>query len=322
MSGRALLLALLVVACGGSPAGDHEGAGADPAAAERAQPAAFAAPPPASEADALPAPPPPLDVHGKGTILGEGSSAYSRSRVRQRGSQRSLVFVRDNGSELVQTTIDLRAPDRLALPYAEAQAAALLLVPQPRRVLIIGLGGGTLARFFHRHFHDVEIDAVEIDGEVVRLAGEWFGVVPGPRLRIFTADAIAWIGGADRSYDLIYVDAFLEPSAEGTDNAGVPRGLRQRAILEAIAARLAPDGVVAFNLHFRSGYREHVEAIAEVLPSLMMIKVKGSTQRHVLARREVAPLGAEELGARAAILDADGRFGVDFAARVGEMSAL
>ena len=53
-----------------------------------------------------------------------------------------------------------------------------------------------------------------------------------------------------------------------------------------------------------------------------MIKVKGSTQRHVLARREGAPLGAEELGARAAILDADGRFGVDFAALVGEMSAL
>ena len=85
----------------------------------------------------------------------------------------------------------------------------------------------------------------------------------------------------------------------------------------------APGGVAVFNLHFRSGYAEHAAAIAEVFPRRYMIKVEGSSQRHILALADDGPgPSTEALAERAGILDADGRFGVDFAALVGEMAIL
>jgi spermidine synthase len=170
---------------------------------------------------------------------------------------------------------------------------------------------------------DVAIDAVEIDPVVVRMAREWFGIVAGPRLRVHTVDALDFIDRDEGRYDLIYVDAFLEPNAAGVDNIGIPDGLRQRAILDKLRARLTAGGVAVFNLHFRSGYAEHAAAIAEVFPRRYMIKVKGSSQRHILAVANDGPAPSmEALAERAALLDADGRFGVDFTALVGEMSVL
>ncbi len=195
--------------------------------------------------------------------------------------------------------------------------------PAPLRVLVLGLGGGTLPRFFHRHLGEVEIDAVEIDAAVVQMAAKWFGVEPGPRMRIYTEDAIAFIERNHQKYDLIYVDTFLEPNAEGADNIGIPLGLRKRAILEGLQRGLSPAGVVLFNLHFRSGYAEQAAAIAEVFPRRYMVKVADSTQRHIVGLGESVPtLSGEELARRAALLDEDGRFGVDFGALVGQMSAL
>ncbi len=282
----------------------------------------FAPPPPSQAKDALPSPRPPA-LTRELTVLEEARSDFSHVQVVQQGRRRSLVFLRERGGELVQTTIEVHHADRLSLAYAQAQAAALLLVPRPQRVLILGLGGGTLPRFFHRMIPGVEIDAVEIDPVVVRLAAHWFGIEAGPRLRVFTEDAIAFIAAAKGRYDLIYVDAFLEPNTAGVDNSGIPLALRKRAILEDLRAHLNAGGAAVFNLHFRSGYAEQAAAIAEVFGRRYIVKVKGSTQRHIIAFAESSPpLGAEELAKRAAILDRDGRFGVDFAALVAQISAL
>ncbi|MEZ4380423.1 MAG: fused MFS/spermidine synthase [Nannocystaceae bacterium] len=316
-----LSLLFVAAACGPRGDGDATRARGDGEAVAPA-PRPFAAPPPSAAADALPAPKPPA-LTREATILEAGASDYSKVQVKQLGRRRSLVFLRDGGGELVQTTIEVHQADQLVLPYARAQASALLLQPSPGRVLVLGLGGGTLPRFFHRMIPDAAIDAVEIDPLVVRMAKEWFGVAGGPRLRIYTADALAFIAGDGDRYDLIYVDAFLEPNAAGVDNIGIPDGLRERAILEQLRGRLEPGGVAVFNLHFRSGYAEHAAAIAAVFPRRYMIKVEGSSQRHILAVADDGPLPSlEALAERAAILDGDGRFGLDFAALVGEMTIL
>lgn len=279
-------------------------------------------PPPTDERSALPAPQPPA-LTRELTILEASSSDFSDIEVHQLRRRRSLVFLRDDRSELVQTAIDVNEADRLILPYAQAQAAGLLFAPDPSRVLVLGLGGGTLPRFFHRTIGEVEIDAVEIDPRVVQMASKWFGIQAGPRMRVYTEDAIAFIERNSQRYDLIYVDTFLEPNADGADNSGIPLALRKRAILEGLRAGLSPAGAVLFNLHFRSGYAEQAAAIAEVFPRRYMVKVAGSTQRHIIGIADSVPeLSVEELAERAAILDKDGRFGVDFSALVGKMSAL
>lgn len=283
---------------------------------ERAAPAVAAEP---AEVDGpLPAPAPPRRVRGK-KLLAEVASPYSQVRVRQEGSRRSLGFLRERGDEFVQTIVDLADPDLPAHPYIEAMAAPFLVVDDPRRLLMIGLGGGTLVRFIHSRAPQATIHAVEIDPEVVRLAAEWFGVVPGPRLRVITADGVRFIAEEGEAYDVIWLDAFLDPGAPGTDNAGVPDELRGLGFLQRLRARLRPGGVAAFNIHYLSGYREHVEAIAAVFPRVLVARTRGSNELIVLALERDAEVTKAALQARAAALDASGRWGIAFAALAGSI---
>jgi len=337
-AGSFIVAVLMLLACGPERGSRAEGRPAepiaDPPAAPLSEPAPsptpFAAPPATDARASLPAPIPPALTRER-TLLEEARSDFSHVQIQQLGRRRSMIFRREDGSELTQTTIEVNHADSLALPYAKAQAAALLLVPHPRRVLVLGLGGGTLPRFFRRMIPDVTIDAVEIDPVVVELAARWFGIEAGPRMEVFTEDAIAFIDRSsptsrrahDRSYDLIYVDAFLEPNAEGADNSGIPLALRKQTILEGLRSRLAPAGAAVFNLHFRSGYAEQAAAIAAVFPRRYKVGIDSSTQRHIIALAGDPPaLDAAQLASRAAVLDADGRFGVDFGALVGKVESL
>ncbi|MFY0531814.1 spermidine synthase [Nannocystis pusilla] len=99
--------------------------------------------------------------------------------MQQTGTKRTLGFIRKRGDEFVQTIVDLTDPDVPAHSYVETMTAPFMVVDDPRRLLVVGLGGGTMIRYLHSRVPAAQIDAVEIDPEVVRLAGEWFGVVPG-----------------------------------------------------------------------------------------------------------------------------------------------
>mgnify|MGYP002784621564 FL=1 len=300
------LAPLLLLALGSCP-GDQARDVPPPAAADLPLPA------PAPADLPLPAPAPPKSVQGS-QVLTEVTSPLSKIRVRQQRTRRSLAFVRKRGDELVQSLVDLEDPDTPTLAYTRAMAAAaLLLVDDPRQLLLVGLGGGTLVRFAHARLPRAELDVVELDPEVVRLAAAWFGVVPGPRLRIHTGDGARYLETTDRTYDIIWLDAFLEPGPT-TDNAGVPAELRQQELLRTLRARLRPGGVAAFNIHFLSGYREHVDAIAAAFPRVYMLTSRDSNERIVLALERDQPLDLDALPARAAALDAAGTWGIPFAA--------
>ncbi|WAS99295.1 spermidine synthase [Nannocystis punicea] len=276
------------------------------------EPPPASAPVAAAPADLpLPAPAPPARVRGR-KVLAEATSQYSKIRVAQNGTKRTLGFIRKRGDEFVQTIVDLTDPDVPAHPYAETMAAPFMVVDDPKRLLIVGLGGGTLVRYFHSRVPAARIDVVEIDPEVVRLAGEWFGVVPGPRLQLITDDAVRFIAGEGESYDIIWLDAFLDPGAPGTDNAGVPEELRGLGFLRRVKARLGPGGVAAFNIHHLTGYDAHVNAIAEVFPQVQVVRRRDSNEYIVLALTREEPLSPEALRSRAAALDALGTWGISF----------
>lgn len=296
----AALLSLWTCSCG-QPAP----AAPTPAIAPAPVQAPPPSPPPAAS-DALPAPPPPAKVRGV-KQLAEATSPFSTIRVRQEGTRRSLVFVRERGDDFVQTILDLADPDTPTLAYAWAMTVPLAAIPAPRRLLMIGLGGGTLVRLFLARVPAAELDVVEIDPEVVRLAAEWFGVVPGPRLRVHTDDGVRFIAASRDTYDIIWLDAFLDPGRADTDIAGVPEELRGRALLEAVRARLAPDGLAAFNIHHIFGYHEHIDAIAAVFPRVYLVSPPDANERTVLAFNRDAPLSLPAVRERAAALDPDGR---------------
>ncbi|MBO0900630.1 fused MFS/spermidine synthase [Cellulomonas sp. zg-ZUI222] len=108
--------------------------------------------------------------------------------------------------------VDLDDPGLLDFEYMQ-QAAAVVEVVAERRpdltVLHLGAGGCALARALaHRHPEARQL-AVELDGDVARLAREWFALPRAPRLRLRTGEARAELTGlADATYDVVARDVF------------------------------------------------------------------------------------------------------------------
>lgn len=237
----------------------------------------------------------------RGRIVHEVRSPYSLIRVRDDGARRALYFVRDGGVEVLETAVDLRAPERLQVAYTRTMLVTLLYRAEPTGCLIVGLGGGAMVRFLNHFFPEVGVDAVEIDAEVVRVAREYFGIMAGPRTRIHTEDGARFLARDGDRYDVVLVDAFLEPG-EGTDASGVPLRLKTDAFLHRVRDRLSVGGVAAFNLHAGPGTARDLDAMRAAFGRADVFDVPGTG--NVVA---VAPAGAvpadSALRARARALD-------------------
>lgn len=246
-------------------------------------------------------------LHGK--VIHEARSDFALIRVRERGTLRSLLFVEADGDELLQSRIDLQAPDRLELRYSRAMFASFLFRDPQERVLIVGLGGGGMVRFLNAAAPATQVDVVEIDPEVVAIAADYFGTRNGPRTTIHRADAFVYLREPDGpKYDVIYMDAFLRPPAEA------PEALKEKAqrlktadFLREVRGRLAdPGGLVAFNLIEREATTAgDLEAIREVFPVVYRFAVAETGNLVVIASTEPQRLGEAELKARAARKEAE-----------------
>lgn len=143
-----------------------------------------------------------------------------------------------------QSALSLTAPERLELSYVRAMLAGLMFTKDPDRVLILGLGGGTLATFLLRAFPECRVDAVESRATVVTVARRFFGLPEDPRLTVHVADAGAFIEAAATSnlvaYSHIFVDLF--------DREGLAGAVTLPNFTAALAKRLSDQGILAMNL--------------------------------------------------------------------------
>lgn len=166
----------------------------------------------------------------------EQQQARAAPLVRTSGDRRTLEFVPGD----IQSEMLLSRPDALVLDYSRAMMCFAVFVPRPRHILMVGLGGGSLAKFCYRHFPQARITVLEISAEVIALR-EQFHVPPDDaRLRIIHADAAGFIGAAPGSCDVILVDGF--------DAAGMPPALGSAAFYQSCRRALREGGVLVANL--------------------------------------------------------------------------
>jgi spermidine synthase len=143
------------------------------------------------------------------------------------------------GGEAIQSAMRLEDPYALELDYTRCMMAFLLFHPAPRRALMIGLGGGSLAKFFHRRLAGLRTRVVEYDERVIATARALFHVpADDTRLRIEHGDGVAAL--APECCDLLVVDGFEDESASPA--------LVQQAFFDAAARALEAPGAFVMNL--------------------------------------------------------------------------
>ncbi|HKA58197.1 MAG TPA: fused MFS/spermidine synthase, partial [Gemmatimonadales bacterium] len=213
---------------------------------------------------------------GYESVLYEKKSEYSTVVVTDEGDGlRALRFGR-NGVR--QSLVKPGDPEFLGLPYTRVALTGLGLCDAPRRMLVLGLGGGTLPAFLRRHYPDAEIDAVDIDPEVAFVAREYFGFREDARMRIHVADGRKFIESVRQPYDAIFLDAF------GSD--AVPPHLTTQEFLRAVRRAVSPGGVVIGNIWDRAYnrlYDSMVRTYREVFDELFVVAVADSGNRILLA---------------------------------------
>ena len=209
---------------------------------------------------------------------------YQTILITRAPNQLCLQFsVRENQRN--QSCLDPRSPKRMVFTYTRMMMAGLLLNPQPRTVLVAGLGGGTLPTAFAELLPQATVDVVEIDPAVVAAARRFFGFETSERMRVHTSDARVFVKRAlrrEQRYDLVLLDAF------GGDY--IPEHLTTAEFLAETRQLLTADGALAANTFSTSRlYHHESETYRAVFGLFFNFKTPLSNNRIVLAKNGPLP---------------------------------
>ncbi|MBT3199738.1 MAG: fused MFS/spermidine synthase [Phycisphaerales bacterium] len=210
-------------------------------------------------------------------VLFQGKSEFNSSIkvVENAKGLRTLIF---DDNDVRQSTVKLGDPDRLELAYTRVMPVALAVVEKPKRILIVGLGGGSIPNFLHKHYPNTHIDVVDIDPVVVEVAKKYFGFREDKTLRVHVADGRAFIEKCKKPYDIIFLDAY------GAEE--IPYALATREFLLAVRKAVTAKGVVVTNMMCRSSnslYDSMISTYVNVFDEVHVVDVRNSGNVILLA---------------------------------------
>jgi len=179
---------------------------------------------------------------GGSKVLMEKESLYHYLRVVEDDGVRRLQF-RRSGSDYEESAVNVRDLFDFHMHYYGLMFAGLAHQPNPKSMLYVGLGGGTLPMALHRYYPQATVDAVELDPDVVEAARQYFGFREDDRLKVYVRDGrvqIRRFAREGKKYDLVFLDAFR--------GGYIPYHLTTKEFLESVLSVLTPGGVVVSNL--------------------------------------------------------------------------
>ena len=162
--------------------------------------------------------------------------SYPKPFIIDDGKSRFLYF----NVRLMQSEMSLKAPHDLAIRYTQKMMAFLLFQPRPKRIVLIGLGGGSLIKFCYRRMPGIQLTAIELDPEVIAFREAFLVPPDDERLQILQADGAEYIENAEKGIDVLLVDAF--------DRTGFAPCLANREFFDNAYAKLSGNGVLVINL--------------------------------------------------------------------------
>jgi spermidine synthase len=243
------------------------------------------------------------------TVIYEKASPFNTVIVTEdHKGMRTLLFERGGGRQSVVKPGD---PDHLELPYARVALAGLALCEEPRRILVVGLGGGSLPMFLRKHYPAAGIDVAEIDPDVVDVAKQFFGFREDELTRAHVGDGRQFIENVRQGYDIIFLDAF--------GARDIPKHLTTQEFLLAVRRALVTSGVVVSNVWRPSANPLHdsmVRTHQEAFDELFILDVPGDVNNILLALPRKQPLNRSELAQLARKISAAKQFRFDLGEQV------
>ncbi len=196
---------------------------------------------------------------GRERIIHRSRDEFGELTITDGDFFRTLYF----GNRDKQSCMLLGQPHILTLKYTQVMASALMFKRHPERVLVLGLGGGSLPKFFLHACPQARVEVVENRPAVIRLAHEFFQVPRDhPRLRVIQDDGEAFVGklAGDKAYDMMFVDIF--------DSTGPASALSREDFLSACYGHLSEDGVLCLNLWNRTvdDFEQRFRRLGQLFP--------------------------------------------------------
>jgi spermidine synthase len=220
-------------------------------------------------------------------------------------SEQSGVRYLHFGSEWIQGAMRIRRPNELELAYTREMMLPLLFhnPPWPRRILMIGLGAGSLAKFILQALPESHLQVVEINPDVPVVARSHFRLPEEDRrFRIIVEDGVDYVERTRHRFDWILVDGYDRHARSGP--------LDQAPFYAACRSRLTDNGMLTTNLFQRA--RGHQASIARLAASFerRAIAIASADVGNVIGVAATGPALEVDLGelrARADALRASGR---------------
>lgn len=233
--------------------------------------------------------------------------SYARPFVLDDGVTRTLHF----DLQSVQSEMDLRDPTALGFAYTRKMMAFLLFQPQPRHVVIVGLGGGSLTRYCARQLPLTRVTTVEIDADVIGLSELFELPLDDTRVQLVHADAADYFASSEDRADVVLID--------GCDRWGTAAVFGEPAFYATLKTRLRPHGLAVINL---IGLDERLRAVIDTVSeafggNYLTLQVRGGNRLLFAFNAPQQPIDWPRIQQRAtALFDVHGLDFPDFAQRL------
>ena len=160
--------------------------------------------------------------------------------------------------------------------YAFAEAYKKLNISQYpiKKVLILGLGMGSIIEILEGHFKSLEFHGVETDSVIIDLFKKHIEIENDFSLKIYENDAYEYVKDCENKFDLINIDIFIDDV--------IPHPFHDHEFLENIKSNLTNNGIVLFNrLDSKAAYRQYNktywnEVFNSIFPNSKNLKIRGN----------------------------------------------
>lgn len=187
-------------------------------------------------------------------VVHQERSLYRNIIVEDNNDLRCLKF--NVKSTKTQQSCYLKSkPNKLVFNYTKLLMTSLLFNNQPKRILIVGLGGGTMSNTLAQLFPQSQIDNIEIDPAVIKVARTYFGFFENDQIKTFDQDGRIFIKRAllkKQKYDWIILDAF--------NGDYIPEHLLTKEFLQEAKSLLTDEGILSSNTFSLSKLYAHESA--------------------------------------------------------------